>query len=195
MLALDVESGGIGEDKTLLEVFMAALSKDFNIVDELHIRVKPDDGVYHVTAQGLEVNKIDIVEHDKTAITYKEAGTKIYNFLNSNFNNDILNPKREKFIPAGHGVAFDCRFLKKTVISEGSWDKYVSYRSLCTSSVARFLMVCGKLPELSGSLGSLVEYFQIPRVGELHEAKTDVLMSIEVLKRLISICQGGYSRD
>lgn len=178
-LALDIETGGIGYDKSLLSLFMATLDENYQIKSELELKIKPDNGIYHVTAEAMSINRIDLVEHNKTAVTYKEAGTQVYNFLNAASRLTI-----KQLIPLGHGVAFDCAFLKNTIISEGSWNKFVSYRALDTCSIARFMMLTDKLPELSGSLESLVKHFGIKPMGHLHDAKTDVIASIEVFKRL-----------
>jgi DNA polymerase III alpha subunit (gram-positive type) len=178
-LALDIETGGIGTDKTLLSAFFAIVDEEFNIVDTLDLKIKPDDGIYHITAQGMGVNKINIVEHDKVAITYKEAGTALYNFLSK-------HPSENKLIPLGHGVAFDCNFLQNTIISSGSWNKFVSYRTLDSSPIARYLMIIGLLPQLSGSLESLITHFNIEH-GTLHDAKNDVLGSIEVMKWMVKL--------
>jgi DNA polymerase III alpha subunit (gram-positive type) len=175
-LALDIETGGIGSDKTLLTAYIALLDPNFDIVDDLSLNIKPDDGVYHLTAKGMEVNKINIVEHDKTAITYKQAGSVLYSFLS-------LSPILDnKLIPFGHGVAFDCKFLQDTIISPGSWEKFVSYRTLDTSPIARFLILTGKIPQCSGSLQSLMETLGLKIEGDFHNAKTDVLASIELMK-------------
>ncbi len=181
-LALDIETGGIGHDKSLLSLFMAFLGENCEVRSELDLKIKPDNGIYHVTAEAMAINKIDLIEHDKTAITYREAGTKVYDFLNA-----ASRLTTTQLIPLGHGVSFDCAFIKNTIISEGSWNKFVSYRSLDTSPISRFLMLTGKLPKLSGSLESLTKHFGIKPVGPFHEAKTDVMASIEVFKRLLEL--------
>lgn len=178
---IDLEAGGIGTDKTLLSLYVGILDEKFNLLNELDIKIKPDNGIYILTAKGMEVNKINIVEHDKTAITYKEAGTQLYNFIKGYSTN--------KLIPLGHGVAFDCKFLQNTIISQGSWEKFVSYRTVDTGCIARFLMMIGKLQDCEGSLESLVKLLGIKLEGNHHEAKFDALASVEVLKKLIEIAK------
>lgn len=180
MIALDVESGGIGPDKTLLTAYLVVLDENFNMMYDLDLKICPPDGIYHVTAEALSINKIDIVEHDKSGLFFKEAGTALYNFL-------AQSAPKERLIPIGHGVMGDCKLLKSALISAGSWDKFVSYQGICTSSVYRFMVACGKMPELSGSLESLVEYFGIKIVGHPHNAKSDTWASVEVLKRLLEL--------
>ena len=181
-ICLDTETGGISPDTSLLTVFFAVLDQDFNVTDEIDFNLKPEDGIYRVTAGGLMVNKINLVEHDKTAILVKDAKTPLYEFLKKNNHG-------EKLIPIGHNVAFDISRIKRDgLISEGSWETFVSYRCVDTGVVCQFLRAAGLFPEdVSGSLGSLVGYFRIPSIGELHNAKTDTLQTVSVLKELLKI--------
>ena len=180
-IALDIESGGVPFDVvSLLTLYIGFFDENLNFVDELDLKLKED--IYRITVQGMEINKIDLIEHDKTAIIYREAGTLVYNFLR-----ECKGECEEKLIPVGHNVAGDIRAIKKNLISEGSWDNFVSYRVCDTCSIAQFLRLCGKLPEtLSCSTESLAEYFKtnLNVVGNLHEAKYDSLLAIENLKKL-----------
>ena len=80
-LAFDAETGGIGADKALLTLYFIVLNEKFEVLDELDLRIKPNDDIYHVTAEALEINKINLVEHDKVALTDKAAGQVLYPFL------------------------------------------------------------------------------------------------------------------
>ena len=85
-IVFDVETGGIGLDKSLLSACFLYCQYDvkndeYEIIDGLDLKIKPNDDVYHVTAQGMQINGIDLVEHDKVAITEKQAGTKLYDKL------------------------------------------------------------------------------------------------------------------
>jgi len=185
-IALDCETSGISTrdfKPALLTVYIAVLDENFNTVDELELKTKPDDGIYHVTPKSLDVNKINLVEHDKVAITYKEAGTKLFDFIKKNYNG-------ERLIPVGHGIAFDCRFLQDTIISAGSWERFISYRTLDTGVIGRFLCVCGVIPENTGGLESLMLALEIPIVNVFHDAKTDTLYTVQVLKELIKRNKG-----
>ena len=181
-IALDTETGGITPETSILTAFFAVLDQDFNVTDDLDFKLKPENGNYVVTAQGLAVNKIDLVEHDKTAILIKDARTPLYEFLKKNY-------RGEKLIPIGHNVAFDVSRIKRDgLISEGSWETFVSYRTLDTGIVAQFLKAAEIFPpEVSGSLGSLVGHFKIASKGELHDARVDTLQTVSVLKELLKI--------
>jgi len=181
-LCFDTECGGLHKETSLLTVYFAVLDSNLNILDELDLKLSPENGLYVVESQGLEINKINLVEHDKEAIKYKEAKTLLYKFLEKNTYNG------EKFTPLGQNVIFDVERIKDVIISAGAWDNFVSHRVLDTMLVARFLQANGKLPNAdSVSLSYLVDYFGIFVEGEMHEAKTDVLATVEVYKKLVEI--------
>lgn len=180
-VAFDTETGGVTLDTSLLTAYFAVLDENFEMVDELYLRLKPEDGRYFITAGALKVNGINLIEHDSVAITYKEAKTLLYRFLEKNY-------RGEKLIPIGHGVYFDIVRIKQDLISQGSWEGFVSYRSLDTSVAAQFLCAAGLFPEdVSGSLGSLVKYFNLPSQGKLHDARIDTLQTIAVLRELLKL--------
>jgi DNA polymerase III alpha subunit (gram-positive type) len=187
-LALDTETGGIGLDKSLLEATFVSLDEGFNVHERLELKIKPNDLIYHVTAEALSINNINLVEHDKVAITEGKAGTLLYNFLKKQY----LENKSEKLIPLGHNVKFDCVIIEEKLIS--SWDQFVSYRVIDTCVIAQFLRVIGKLPkDVECSLKGLRKHFGISLIlptGELHSASYDVDLSIEVFRNLIRIESG-----
>ena len=81
--------------------------------------------------------------------------------------------------PAGQNVAFDINYLKNSIFTPESWDKYVHHRYIDTLVVLNFLQDVDMVPSDLGSLTSLVEYFSI-KMGEAHNAKEDVKMTVEV---------------
>jgi DNA polymerase III alpha subunit (gram-positive type) len=180
-IGLDVETGGVTPETSLLTAYFVVLDENFNVVDELDLKLKPDNENYVVTARGLEINKINLVDHDKVAIWYAQAKTILYQFLQKNY-------QGEKLIPIGHGVQFDVRRVYSTLISQGSWETFVSYRMLDTGAAAQFLRAAGVFPAtVSGSLGSMVEYFGIKSKGDLHDARVDTLQTVEVLRELLKL--------
>lgn len=233
-LVLDTETGGIGPEVSLLSAYFRVLDENLNLLDELELFLKPNDGLYKVTAEALGINKIDLVEHEKKAITYREGGTKLFDFLQRNSMNikyfipegtdikDIANLRKitessgrymsvdrteaikanwnliknisstiestiEKLEPLGHNVAFDIIKIKDNLISEGSWLKYVSYRLLDTGVIGNYLKKTGRIPkEISGSLGSYCDHFKVDKT-KAHDAKGDVIMTIEVFKEMLKL--------
>lgn len=181
-LILDTETGGIGRDKSLLTAYFGIYDRNFNKLSELDLSLKNKYGIYVVTAEALMINKIDLKIHDEYAITFQEGGTQLYNLLKEN-----TNDGESKLIPVGHNVHFDIEKIKEFLISDGSWNKFVSYRKIDTGVLAQALKVIEKLPDkLSGSLGSLAEFFNIEH-KKAHTAKGDSEVTIEVLKNLLNM--------
>lgn len=179
-LAVDNETGGF-EGTSLLSTYLAVLDSNLNVLSTLELNVKPDNGVYCVEAGGLNVNKINLVEHDLTAITYSRAGQLLRNFLIT-----ASDHGKEKLVPLGHGVTGDMIQLR-VLLSRANLEMYTSYRKLDTAVIAQYLKFCGKLPEeISGSLESLVEYFGLTAyaAAPAHTAKGDVVQTIAVLRAM-----------
>jgi hypothetical protein len=187
LLCIDTETGGLPDDVSLLTAyfgFFKLQNKNLEFVDELDLLIKPIDGVYKITSESIMINKIDLVQHDRLAINQKEAGTKLYNKL-SDWQKLANN---EKIVPVGHNIGFDINKITKNLISSGSWNNFVSYRVLDTSTIVQFLKLSGKLPQnLSGSLSHLLNYFKLEKEiqGSAHEARYDALGTLLVLQKLI----------
>jgi DNA polymerase III alpha subunit (gram-positive type) len=181
-VAFDTESGGLLEEHSLLSAHFSVLDKDLNEIASLDLKTKPDNGNYILTAGGLEVNKINLVEHDKVAVTCKEAATLIWKFLNfHSFGGQI------KLIPVGHNVAHDIKLINAQTIGRKAWEAFVRYHVLDTATLALACQVIGKLPaDMSISLGVLAKHFNAPEF-EAHTAKGDTQATVFVAKNLISI--------
>lgn len=184
-VALDTETGGF-EGTSLLTAFFSVQDENFKELDSLMLEMKPEDGKYIVTAEALRINGIDLKLHDQRAVTYKEAGTKLYNFLNGN---SVLGS--DKLIPVGHNVQFDIQKLIEFLISKNSWQKFVSYRTMDTGVVARACIQAGLIPSsVTGSLSSIAEYFGMD-TNAAHTADYDVFMTMTVLEKMLELMRNG----
>lgn len=187
MIAFDTETGGIGDDKSLLTAYFALVKYEngaFTKLDELDLKIKPDNDLYCVTAESLEITEIDLRQHNRGAIYQKRAGTMLYDKLRQWYDISCKN----KLIPVGHNAAFDIRKICTCLVNRGSWEQYVSYRVLDTCVIAQFYRLTGKLPEnLACSLVTLGEYFNVQVNGAPHEAKYDTLVTVAVLDKLMKI--------
>lgn len=183
-ISCDLESGGPELKYSLLSAYFIILDENLEtIYGELDLKSKPNDGNYLVRGEALEVNGIDLVQHDKEAITESKAATLLYEFLEEHATNGSV-----KLMPVGHGIAHDIEFIKEHLTK--NWNKFVSYRYLDTGCIVQFLKLTGKVPrDLGGSLQELGEYFDVPMSG-LHTAKGDTLATIEVLKKLRDLDKG-----
>lgn len=181
-LAMDLETGGLGREVSLLTGYFVVLDKNFAAIDELELNLIPDDGIYKVQPEGLAVNKINLIDLAKKAIPYKEAKTLLYRFLDYN-----AMKAEDKLIPIGQNVFWDIDYIQNTLLSIGSWESKVSYRVIDTMYIARFLQMAGKLNIKRVGLENLIEYFNIKVAGNVHEAKYDTLATVEVYKCLLEL--------
>ena len=173
-IALDIETGGIGTDYSLLTAYFEVLDKSFNSQGSLYLQIKSD--IYNVSAEALKINKIDLIKHDAGAVSKSEAGRQLRDFL--------ISQSTEKLIPIGHGIHGDLNFIWQHLLNKKEFEKYVSYGGrLDTGVIAQFLKVKGLIPEsVHGSLEALIKFYDIKTDGELHTAFADTKMTIEVLK-------------
>lgn len=181
-LAFDTETGGIEPETSLLTAYFGVLNSRLELIDELDLYCKPDDDKpYVVTAGGLEINGINLVQHDRHAITYGLAGKKLRELVIKHSNNGKI-----KMIPLGHNVHFDITGITTKILSKKNWNQYVSYRVVDTQIYARCLQLKGVIPgDQSVSLGNLITYLNVRGIeGRAHEAKYDALATVEVLRKL-----------
>ena len=178
---MDVETGGLEKEHSLLSAYFLATDDTFNQIDELELFVKPDNGNYVVCGEALVVNKIDLGKRGSETITYREAGTILYNWLKN-----LTNDGKVKAIIIGHSVSGDRDRVCQYLISRNSWEKFTSYRLLDTQSTTQFLKACGLFPEnVSGSLESISKYFGIKfDQNDAHSAKYDTEKTREVFLAL-----------
>lgn len=200
-LHMDCEMGGRELKYSLLTAYFMVTDDKFNVLGDLYLRVKPDDGDYVVSGQGMAVNKIDLIAHDKIAIPYKQAKPLLFNFLRQHIlsipmvENLMWSPR---LTPVGHGVKGDIEHVLDKLISEGSWEQFCSYHYIDTSVVLQFLRACGKMPpDCDGSVSALAKYFGVDIQGDLHDARVDTKTTAEVFRYMIKlgrneICGGPW---
>ena len=187
-LPMDCESGGLSENVSLLSVYLQVVDSNWNVLDSLNLFTKPNDGVYLVEAGGLEINKINLVEHDKVASSYSDAGQQLYRFLNKNSNQGKI-----KLIPLGKNVSGDVAWVNKHLLNKGNWEKFCSYRTMDISPFARALQIQGKIPsEIGLSLFSLYDWLKTKNlvpdvVGNPHEAEYDTKLTVAVFRGLLAL--------
>lgn len=183
-LFLDCEMGGADLQYSLLSVGFIVTNSNFDCVDTLSLNVKPDDGVYIVSAQGLNTNKIDLVQHDLVASPYKSVKKDVYDFLHRNSNGGS-----NKIIPVGHGIQGDIKHILKNLISIGSWNTFCSYHFLDTSVVFQFLRSLGKIPNnIDGSTNAIADYFNIGYdKNKLHTAIYDSDLTRLIYSKMVEL--------
>lgn len=179
----DTETGGIRKEMSLLTLYGHILDDNLNILDTIDLKIKPDDGVYHVNAQGLEINRINIVEHDRIAKPLSEVKTRFKNYICG----WSLN---QKLTPIGHNVRFDVKFVKTHLLED--WDRYFDRRHIDTASVGKFLALSGIVPKLKTySLSEMAQALMIDvNEDSRHEARFDADLTLNVLRNMTQLIKG-----
>jgi DNA polymerase III alpha subunit (gram-positive type) len=147
----------------------------------LYLKLKHEE--YALTAGALSVNKINIVEHNATGLTLRDAQTMLLAFLD-----EMLQLSgRKRLVPAGHNVGFDVQFIRANLLDDAQWDRYFTYPAFDTAAIARFLNATGK-HDGGYSLGRLRDKF-VPRMsgGDLHNAEVDNLTTIALAKKFVDM--------
>lgn len=190
-VALDCEMGGIDLHYSLLQAYFVALDKNLQIVSELNLLTKPDDGIYHICAQGLAVNGIDLVKHDAVAVTYSNARSELGSWFRKINNGQQISRLRA----LGHNVHGDIRHIWDKIYARTKWENFVGYRNIDTATICQYLKDCGKIPQsvdgpegVSGSLKSLADHFHVPYESEkLHDARADTLLTVDVYRCMLKL--------
>jgi DNA polymerase III alpha subunit (gram-positive type) len=186
ILCFDTETGGLEPGvHSLLTAYFALINPDtFELIDDLDLKVKPNDGKYNITPKAMEINGIDLEEHDKVAITYAEANKVLVKWLEGH----KIKGKRNHFFPMGQNIGFDIDFIQATILSSEEYRKVgMYYGEMDTKNLVDFLKFIGIFPDhMKTNLGAIVEHLNLPK-RKAHEAKDDVLMTVDVFRGLVNL--------
>ncbi len=168
-LFIDTETGGLNpKECSLLEFYGRVVDEELECVDEIHLYPKPYPyGYYKISPEALRVNKfVPPLDLDSFCTD------KLITFLHT-------HGAKQRLTPVGWNVHFDLAFGKEH-IPVAAWNTCVSYRAMDLQAVAQFI------------LGTTVKNFKLETVGQYfnlinaqeHNARSDVLLCIEVMKKL-----------
>lgn len=199
LIAMDSETGGLDpKDSDILTLYIAVVDENLKIVDELDLKLKPDNGIPPRAAAGaLEKNGINLDQHmkDPETISYSKAAEKITLMLKKYLKKV---GRYSNLSIMGYNVRFDVNFLQEHLIPKKELEKLVHYKVVDTMDAIDFLKRNDWIPPSIGTLESAVSYFQVPK-GKAHTAKDDVLMTIEVEKKISELMaskkNGGQGID
>lgn len=198
ILCLDSETGGLDPKKAdILTLYMAMTDENLKIIDELDLKLKPNDRLPIVEAGAMAVNKINLEKHfaDPNIVTYSQAKNLIIAFAKKYLKK---TGRYSNLYPLGQNVSFDLAMIWEYIIPKDEWEDIFSYNVEDTKTACLFLKRCGWLPPETGTLKSLVDFFGIAK-REAHEAKGDVHMTLDVYKKMIELMkskkEGGQTQD
>jgi DNA polymerase III epsilon subunit-like protein len=186
-LAFDTETSGLNPiESNLLTAYFIVLDDNLNTIDTFDLKLQHP--VYSITAKALEINKIDILKHDRESISVLNAKEQFKNFL-------IKNKGLYRYTPIGHNIQFDIKFLLASgLISEKDYSQYISACSLDTMIIANFLKLSGDLRKnIQLNLTSLCKHYCINSVNA-HNCEADIKMTIELLKKMTSVKSTSNNR-
>ncbi len=180
ILAFDTETGGLdAKEASLLTAYFEIIDSDFNTLDKLSLKVMPDDGIIKANPEALAINKIDLEQHKKEAITYTEGRKQLTALLAKH------SSKFDKLVPLAHNIDFDLDFVHTHLLPKKSWELYNSYRKLDTANLANFFKLVGWFPkDQKMALGDLAKNLEIEVKGA-HTSDGDVAMMIQILKTFV----------
>jgi len=182
LLFLDTETGGLDPRKHSLLSLGLVVGDGPRLLNSLEILVRHEP--YVVSAGGMAVNRINLVEHSAAALEPAMALTVLEVFLDQHF------PHRCKpIILAGHNVGFDQAFLATFLESQGrALEPRFSHRLVDTHSLAAGLRDAGRLPLENLSSTALFAHFgiQVPE-AKRHTALGDALATFELYWKLVGL--------
>ena len=179
-LVMDIETTGLSPrfNKTLtVGMLLVDVEKEFlNILDSNHIFIRHVGKNVNPTA--MKVNKINLVEHNKTAIEEDEACEKINSFIDKN--------RLHNIILLGHNFHFDRGFLNVLFGKVGVIPKLPNFHE-DTMRVWRGLKNQGVVPfELRSNLGTIANYFDID-YKKAHDALADCNITANVYHKMLKL--------
>lgn len=197
--AFDSETGGLNPDTAdLLTFYMCIINEEFQMQDELYLKLKPDNGVFPIAEeQALRVNGINLKAHieDPGTVTYCEGKRLLVGMLRK-YSKKVGRSMNIR--PLGYNVPFDEQWTWKHLLPKEEWLKLMHYKRVDVMERVDFLKESGWFPNDLGSLGTVVDYLQLPKRAA-HNAREDTLMTVDVYKRLLEIMrskkEGGTSQD
>lgn len=172
-LAVDTETTGLSEKNQVLTAYFIVLDSKFNELDTLDLSIKYNN--YNINKISMEINKINLEEHNLIADTQEIAKEKIKTFLSD----------YEKLTPFGHNIKFDLRMLKSSDLLH---ETQVLSDYIDTIDTCKEMKQSGLIPKnQSVSLSKISNYLGINVTdAKLHTAEYDIRLTIELFKT----CQG-----
>jgi hypothetical protein len=184
-ISYDSETGGRGSEHSLLTCYFRIFEDE--TIAELILHLKPNDGNYIVQPEALKINKIDLIEHDKIAMTYSCGMLQLENFLREHSDGGEIT-----LIPVGQNLDFDNTQIFDKLISPSRWRKYCGVHKIELLTLSKFAQVLGHIPETQNlKLSDLCKYFElVDDSEEEHSVEYDVELNIilfQFYRKLLTI--------
>jgi DNA polymerase III epsilon subunit-like protein len=187
LFVIDTETGGLDPEKYSLLTLAGAVWDDGQILETIEISVQ--EVSLSVEPEAMMVNRIDLAEHERWAISPVQAVRLLDEFLDRHF-------APHSVTLAGHNVGFDVGFLRRLYrLALESYPERFSRRNIDTASILGFLNLCGIIKLEKPSLDNAIKIFNIPHDFRLrHTAIGDVLLTCELLNRMKDLVLHGVQQ-
>lgn len=185
LFVIDTETGGIDPQTHSILSFAGVVWADGKVQAEFDVQIA--EPLFSVTAQAMQINRINLADHAATAVAPAVAAKRLETFLRKHFREELKSGA--KVALAGHNVGFDIGFLKRLCrLGEVSFEQMFSHRSLDTSSVLRFMALAGRADLGGAGLEEALQRFGIDVPEPLrHTALGDARATAALLSELIKV--------
>ena len=179
-LVIDTETTGLSPNihKTLtVGMLLVDVEHDFlEILNSNHIFIKQNNCA--VDPEAIEVNKINLEEHNKTAVEPKLACRQINNFIDKN--------ELHETTLLGHNISFDKGFIRE-LFHQGNSIPKLNPVYIDTMHLWNRLKYRGIIPwSFNSKLGTLAQYFKINHTKS-HDALADCHITAKVYQNLLKL--------
>lgn len=175
MVVIDTETGGLDLSQHSLLTVALIVTRNLEIIASREWQLKHEE--YRVTERALEINHIDIKEHDASATPVAEAIDDMLDFI------DRHRQPNERVMLLGQNTIFDKGFLETSVEQAGHIKRYrslVSHRYIDLISITAFLNLTGHIRTEGLGLDAVIESLNIEK-EERHSALGDARMTLKAL--------------
>ena len=175
-ISIDTETGGTNPlDFDCLSIgYVVVKGSNLKILEKNEILIKGKRS--RCTSQALSVNKIDLKEHNKKALTKKQAVCKFQKVIEKYFDDD-------KIYIVGQNVSFDISFISK-LFSDVNKTFVYSHSIVDLMYCWRCLQLIGIVKTKSAGLDEILDYCKIRSNGARHSAIIDAENVVKVLRFL-----------
>jgi len=187
-LGFDLETGGFDKKRhTITEAYFAVWDENWTLLNDLHLYLKNDKGEVIGEEEAFRISGINREEllANPNTLTYSEGRIKLLNMLEQH----KIPGKRVHYKLLGQNIAgFDIPFMEEQGFFTNVHLKKagITHNHFDTTLIVTWLKDMEILPSNIGSLGTLVEYFGLPK-GTAHRAKDDVHMQKDVYVKLCEL--------
>ncbi|MDI3234190.1 3'-5' exonuclease [Exiguobacterium antarcticum] len=175
IVVIDTETGGLDPHQHSLLTVALIVTRNLEIIASQEWKLKHEE--YRTTERALEINGIDIKEHDASAMPAAEAIDDMLDFI------DHHRQPNERVMLLGQNTIFDKGFLETSVEQAGCMKRYrslVSHRYIDLMSITAFLNLTGHIRTEGLGLDAVIASLNIEK-EQRHSALGDARMTLKAL--------------